>query len=58
MKSTIILASNNEKSFSKEIIEDLQEENKLCSQYTKLLAKKSISDSLIISKILFNKFIF
>ena len=42
MKSTIILASNNEKSFSKEIIEDLQEENKLCSQYTKLLASAKI----------------
>lgn len=30
------------KSFSKEIIEDLQEENKLCSQYTKLLASAKI----------------
>ena len=30
------------KSFSKDIIEDLQEENKLCSQYTKLLASAKI----------------
>ena len=30
------------KSFSKEIIEDLQEENMLCSQYTKLLASAKI----------------
>ena len=33
------------KSFSKEIIEDLQEENKLCSQYTKLLASATFSGS-------------
>lgn len=30
------------KSFSKEIIKDLQEENKLCSQYTKLLASAKL----------------
>ena len=30
------------KSFSKDIIEDLQEENMLCSQYTKLLASAKI----------------
>lgn len=38
----INIASFNLKSFSSEIIKDLQEENKLCSKYTKLLASAKI----------------
>ena len=38
----IDIADYSLKSFSSEIIKDLQEENKLCSKYTKLLASAKI----------------
>ena len=41
-KQFIDIADYSLKSFSSEIIKDLQEENKLCSKYTKLLASAKI----------------
>ena len=41
-KQFIDIADYSLKSFSSEIIKDLQEENKLCSRYTKLLASAKI----------------
>ncbi|MGL6104827.1 M3 family oligoendopeptidase [Romboutsia sp.] len=42
-KQFISIVEYSLKAFSKDIIEDLQEENKLCSEYTKLLASAKIN---------------